>query len=362
MIKLTGYSIIAFVLYLSTVISAYIVSEVALTRGIVLGNSFLQDYQRDYYFNEGYRHFWQMQKDCITLDEELIYLPRIGGCRFQNPEFDTTLHFDATGRKRNQIPSLRSEIGVAILGDSHAMGWGVEDPETFANTIQGELQKPVYNLAVSSYGTYRELLRLQRSNLINKVDTILVQYCDNDARENTNIDNENEFIKAMKSYQKSYQEHLKGGNWIDLDSLSKFERIVWVAGISPLTHFSNQLSRISWRLGQWVAALEPARLDKHNPEDFAYHYKQLTKVLTKFNALLSNKRVVVFYINDRGLKFEHFPVGRDRIMHNVEFLELKFDNNEFYTLDGHLNPLGHKTVGDTLSRYLKETDSVASLR
>jgi hypothetical protein len=356
MIKLTGYLIIAFVLYVSMTTSAYVVSEIALTRGLLWSNSFLQDYQRDYYFNEGYRHFWQMQKDCITLDEELIYLPRIGGCRFQNPEFDTTLHFDATGRKRNQMPSLRSEIGIAILGDSHAMGWGVEDSETFANTIQEELQRPVYNLAVSSYGTYRELMRLQRSNLINKVDTILIQYCDNDVRENTNVYNEKEFIKAIKLYQKSYQEHLKGGNWIDLDSLSKYEHIVWAAGMSPLSHFSNQLSRISWRLGQWVAALKPAIQGKHNPEDFTGHYKELIKVLTKYNALLGNKRVVVFYINDDGLKFEHFSLGRDRIMHNIEFLELKFDNNEFYTLDGHLNPLGHKTVGHTLSRYLKETD------
>lgn len=361
MIKLTGYLTFVLVLYLSTLLSVYVVSAVELTRGIVLSNGFARDFQRDFYFREGYRNFWQMQKDCITLDEELIYVPKMGECRFRNPEFDTTLHFDETGRHRNQTPSLRSEIGIAVLGDSHAMGWGVEDHETFANIIQEELQRPVYNLAVSSYGTYRELLRLQRSNLIEKIDTILIQYCDNDFRENTNIDNEKKFIKAMKSYQKSYQEHLKGANWIDTDALTTIARISWVAGISPLSHFSNQLARTSWRLGRLITALEPAKIDQDAP-NFNGHYKELTKVLTKFNALLGNKRVVVFYVNDDGRKFESFPVGKDRIMHNVEFLELKFEKSEFYILDGHLNPLGHKTIGKTLSRYLEEPYRAESFR
>jgi lysophospholipase L1-like esterase len=359
MIKLTGYLLIVSFLYASLFSSIYVISAVVLTRGIVLSNSLLQDFQRDFYFDVGYRNFWQMQKDCITLDEELIYVPRMGECRFRNPEFDTTLHFDETGRQRNQATSLSSKIGIAVLGDSHAMGWGVEDYETFSNIIQGELQKPVYNLAVSSYGTYRELLHFQQSHLITKIDTILIQYCDNDLRENTNIDKENKFSKAMNSYKKSYQEHLKVANWIDTDALSTIAHVISVASLRPLKHFSNQLARIHWRLGQLGTAFE--KKDQYNP-DFNPHYKELIKVLTKFNSLLGNKRIIVFYINDRGSKLEGFPVGKDKIMRNTEFLELKFDKNEFYVLDGHLNPLGHKTIGKTLARYLEEPYRAGSLR
>ena len=37
------------------------------------------------------------------------------------------------------------------------MGWGVNDDETFSHYLEKKLNKKVYNLAVSSYGTVREL-------------------------------------------------------------------------------------------------------------------------------------------------------------------------------------------------------------
>jgi hypothetical protein len=350
-------------LYVSLFSSMYVISAAVLTRGIVLSNGLLQDFQRDFYFEGGYRNFWQMQKDCITLDAELIYVPKMGSCRFRNPKFDTTLHFDETGRQRNPTPSLRSNTGIAVLGDSHAMGWGVEDHETFANIIQEELQRPVYNLAVSSYGTYRELLRLQQSNVLNKIDTILIQYCDNDIRENTGIDNQKFFTKAIKSYQESYNRHLIGGNWIDLGGVAMFARFIWVASIHPLHHISNKLARISYQWERLCTVLETVKKDQYSPDDFRPHYKELTKILAKFNAVLGSKRVVVFYINDRGNKFKGFPVGMDSMMPNIEFLELTFDkHNDFYVLDGHTNPLGHKRIGHTLARYLEEPSRAESLR
>ena len=109
----------------------------------MLRQKLLRDFQMDFYNDRGYRKIWQTQKDCIELDERLIYVPRIGSCRFTNAEFDTTLNFDESGRMRNSMPQKRSEIGIAVLGDSYAMGWGVNDRETFANILQDELKRPV---------------------------------------------------------------------------------------------------------------------------------------------------------------------------------------------------------------------------
>ena len=72
-----------------------------------------------------------------------------------------------------------------MLGDSHAMDLGVNDADTFANVLQKTTGRPVYNLAVSSYGTYREVKRLLQSGLIKDVDTIIIQYCNNDRNEKT---------------------------------------------------------------------------------------------------------------------------------------------------------------------------------
>ena len=183
-VKGCGYVLIAAMLYLSLCPGIYLVSAVLLVQGIVLQPTLLRDFQRDFYFDRGLRTIWQTQKDCVQPDERLIYVPRIGSCRFTNAEFDTSLHFDIEGRLRNSMSEKLSEAGIALLGDSYAMGWGVNDSETFANVLQDELKRPVYNLAVSSYGTMRELLRLEQSGLIDQVDTILIQYAANDVGEN----------------------------------------------------------------------------------------------------------------------------------------------------------------------------------
>ena len=77
--------------------------------------------------------------------------------------------------------------GIAVLGDSHAMGWGVNDNETFSHFLAEKIKRPVYNLAVSSYGTKREIIRLEKSGLLEKIDTIIIQYCFNDVGENQNF-------------------------------------------------------------------------------------------------------------------------------------------------------------------------------
>ena len=44
-------------------------------------------------------------------------------------------------------------------------------------------------MGVSGYGTIRELIRLQESNLLDKIDTIIIQYCFNDHGENVGYKN-----------------------------------------------------------------------------------------------------------------------------------------------------------------------------
>ena len=48
-------------------------------------------------------------------------------------------------------------ISILVLGDSIAMGWGVNDYETFSYLLEKNLKMKVYNLGVSSYGTIREI-------------------------------------------------------------------------------------------------------------------------------------------------------------------------------------------------------------
>ena len=76
-----------------------------------------------------------------------------------------SLKFDDFGRFSNHPPNDNN--GIVVLGDSHAMGWGENDGDTFSSILEHKINRPVYNLAVSGYGTARELIRLEKSNLIN---------------------------------------------------------------------------------------------------------------------------------------------------------------------------------------------------
>ena len=48
------------------------------------------------------------------------------------------------------------------------MGWGVNDDETFSSILEKKINRPVFNLAVSGYGTVRQLMRLEKTNLLDK--------------------------------------------------------------------------------------------------------------------------------------------------------------------------------------------------
>ena len=54
------------------------------------------------------------------------------------------------------------------------MGWGVKDEETFAARLSAKLARPVLNLAVSSYGTDRELRRWLATPAARDADNRLV--------------------------------------------------------------------------------------------------------------------------------------------------------------------------------------------
>jgi len=125
---------------------------------------------------------WQSERDCVNYDEELLYVPS-SGCNFLNTEFSTQLTFSLDGRT---IDTNAQKIGapIFVLGDSETMGWGVNDNETYSYLIGLRTTVPVFNLAVSSYGTAREVLRAIRHPRFAVAKCILIQYHRNDLGEN----------------------------------------------------------------------------------------------------------------------------------------------------------------------------------
>ncbi len=126
-------------------------------------------------------NYIQFQPSCAQYDPDLFYILRPGSCMFSNSGFKTSVSVNDAGL-RDDGASLVAP-NVIVLGDSQAMGWGVDGEETFAEQIEAKTGLRTLNAAVSSYGTAREVLllnRLDRSGL----DVLVIQFSDNDNGEN----------------------------------------------------------------------------------------------------------------------------------------------------------------------------------
>lgn len=269
-------------------------------KNIIIDIPPILNYQRIFY-ELGFRNIWQRNQDCVTYDDLLVYKPASGKCRFTNPEFDTVLTFN--DREGRLIPGETTNLhgpAIAVVGDSFAMGWGVQDDETFAAVLQRETGRRVYNLAVSSYGTSRELLRFVRSGLFEEVDTIIIQYCDNDLGEN----------RAFQVLSPA-------------ETKKKFDGIFQAR--------SSRLEKTMAIVRGWALAIvEPLRATMAiwHKQDFGPHYQQLIEVIDRFPELRT-KKMVIFYVNPWGGRFTNFPQGHDFTHPYILFHEIILSRNYF---------------------------------
>lgn len=324
--RILGWSLLAFIIYCTLGAMVYFASLLALQKSVLIDLPWFAATQKSLY-RKGIGHSrknWIAQPECIAPDPDLIYVPAKGSCQFEDIEFKTTLNFDETGRYTGPKPV---GAGIAVIGDSHAMGWGVNDEETFAAQLQALSGRPVYNLGVASYGTARELLRLEKSGLLDKVDTIILQYCNNDLGEN---------LKFDTASKKELHDKIFGQN-----------------GAPTALQQQSQLAFIAKGYGLALAAPFRALSERLRRKDFTRHYEALTGILARHGDKLNGKRVIVFYSNTYGQKFRNYPAGQDARLPNVYFFDPAMSRSDYHELDDHLTPEGHRKVAEYLYSHLQ---------
>jgi len=282
------------------------------------------------YFNR--RNIVQLDERHARYDSELFYTLEPGAFMFSNPEFSTQFVVNRIGVRDNQRSLEQPEIVVA--GDSYAMGWGVQQDESFPELVERRTGRRVLNAAVSSYGTVREGRMLDRVDL-SRTTTLIVQYAPDDFNEN------DEFLKRGNQYMPSSREEWlaaiaeqrrRGRYW---PFRMVYDSVVWIKrGIT----------------GRPQGGVEPT----HFPADAAAE-RFLNALMHASRKDLSALRIIVLDIDedpafiralDRLRQSETYP-AYIRGMRVVD-LSGRLTPDLHYVLDDHLNARGHQAIADAI--------------
>jgi len=291
-----------------------------------------------------------LQVDCgRVVPNELIYTLSPGECRFANPEFDTRVQVDGDGF-RNVPEHLGSgPVKVVVLGDSHALGWGVQQEEKLSSRLARDPRFAVRDLAMSSYGTARELLALKRHEP--DAGVVVLQYCDNDRAENAEfLSNPDAFVANGPERARQYAAQMV----LHRQAADRHRSLRWVlqSGLVALS--------ATWR----ILGLPPRGPSESPQHAIKQEAALFASVLAHFKTELAGKTLIVFDSYPRRPRSGFAPAFRAALEHagmaNVIVVDLAgtLVASDYFHIDEHLRASGHAKVA---ARILAELDRSASM-
>lgn len=286
------------------------------------------------------RNIIQFDSNSSRFDSSKFYVLKPGQFEFNNREFDTKYSVNSAGFRDGE--SDLNYPKIISIGDSYAMGWGVEQDSTYSEIIEGKTGISVLNTGISSYGTARELMTLKQLQ-IDSLKTLIIQYCRNDHAENK------EFIRNNFSLPKRTEEYYN-------DIVFAQER---TNSYYPLKHLVQFIKR---KIGIETGNIETkeATLTQFNSKlDFVkFPEACFTAILDKIlNYIPKSTKVLVIIPDDKKAKFYSRLITHlqknDLAYERVEFIDLSdiLKPSDFFILDEHCNNSGHKKIAQVLLQY-----------
>lgn len=131
--------------------------------------------------------------------------------RFQFSIFDANYvaSNNKAGLRVQRLKEYSNKTPIAILGDSHAYGVGVENEETYASILANK-GFPISLVACSSFGTAREFIKTEQlieRGIIDTPEVLVIHYCPNDMYENLTFVKSNYAlrIKSEEFFDENYR-------------------------------------------------------------------------------------------------------------------------------------------------------------
>lgn len=291
----------------------------------------------NYYRN---RNRWSVHHlpDCAQYDPELAYTLRRGGsCRVVNP--DRVVEYSANRAGLRDTDAALAHPDAVVLGDSHAMGWGVEAAANFPKQLEQRLGRPVLNAGISSFGTARQLLLIERLELPS-FPALVIQYCENDFDENrVYVDDGGLRIMSEPTYRALVDRHVRSTRYY------------------PFKHVRSMVGTASGVIRR------RGRADSR-PETDATEARYFLEVLHRHRRLLHGKTVVVLELNGQARDDGHFVEALHHLLSQPRYAELaqwvttidvsdELEAADYLALDGHMRPRGHLKVARLVAEELR---------
>ncbi|WP_128543389.1 GDSL-type esterase/lipase family protein [Larkinella soli] len=296
------------------------------------------------------RGYGLLQNDAIQVnpalsryDPRLIYRLKPGQGHFRNLEFSTSLRINSRGLRDDEASLHQPEL--IVLGDSFSMGWGVEQEETFPQLLEHHTGRKVLNAGISSYGTAREYLLLQELDR-SHCGTLVIQYCDNDLSENMVYRHTGTLDYSRSRYQQTVR-------------MNTVNRWLFPFKLSFLV-----LQRLEYLIENQLASRPPG--SSHSGKGVTpagdgqnQHLDHFIPILKKIRKVYAGP-IVVTELSSHGIQ-SCLSAGlrmrlREAALSGIYYCDLSghLSTEDYFRIDGHLNPEGHRKVAFWLGEFIRQ--------
>ena len=299
--------------------------------------------------------------------------------RHTSPEYCITMRTNSKGVRADRDISYKNTNGIkriVLLGDSFAMGYGVNLEDTFSSQMQKFLEESginaeIVNLGVPVFGNAEELILLKEEGLKYQPDLVLLAWHPSDYAENVSSNlfglEDGRLNRKNKTYLpkariREFLFQFKTYRWVA--EYSQFYRFirhsVYLYIRKPLAGGVKRLSS-AFKAKSSNDGLKTEAHEGQNKPDGSYR-KKLTIALLKEMKSECISNGAGFLIFDIPIKLSRtefesrFPVSKGSIMEGFEvfnpielFKQHKGKKIYWEKSEGHFTPLGCRIVGEGLA-------------
>lgn len=309
-----------------------------------------------------FRDIVQFNEECFKKDNIYAVSPKkYSSCSHESIEFQTSLYFGEFGNRTNwDLDRTTKKPSLLIIGDSHAMGFGVNYEDTFSYYLASRNLNNL-NLAVSGYSTFMELKRLEdfsrsNPNLYKDINTIVIQYCENDLNPNIFYQDKNNdlIVKDIEIYHNHMDNRSKKAKWkfgennIYKDVNKTFSSI----NIFYKYQYDKFKSFFKLILSNFIKKYQSTPRNQRN------HADPFFKVLERFPYLLEDKKIIILISSSWGnlnktlenqfkKASKKYPIAKE-----IKVLDSNLGHLDYFIADEHLNKVGHEKLGILLLKMI----------